>query len=91
MRNILISLVVISWLVVSCAAPAPEGKIVFESERDGQGEIYVMNSDGSDPVNLTHDPGWDGLRTGNVSRSPQIAAEVLRCGPWTQMGAISPN
>lgn len=61
MRNSLISLVVMSWLVVGCRSPAPAGKIVFESERDGKGEIYVMNSDGSDPVNLTHDPAWDGL------------------------------
>ena len=40
------------------------GKIVFTSTRDGNREIYVMNSDGSEQVNLTQhhaddlDPAW---------------------------------
>ena len=33
-----------------CATPA---KIVFESWRDGNGEIYIMNADGSSQKNLT--------------------------------------
>lgn len=96
MRNILISLVVISWLVVSCAAPAPAGKIVFESERDGKGEIYVMNSDGSNPVNLTHDPAWDGLPswspdgqriafTSDRSGNPEVWAMDSDGGNLTQL------
>ncbi|MDA0206017.1 MAG: hypothetical protein O2795_11810, partial [Acidobacteria bacterium] len=32
-------------------------KIVFTSARDGNGEIYVMNADGSEPSNLTNTPG----------------------------------
>jgi Tol biopolymer transport system component len=39
---------------------SPDGtKVAFESTRDGQSEIYVMDADGSDPVRLTNDPAWD--------------------------------
>jgi len=39
---------------------SPDGtRIVFSSRRDGNFEIYVMNADGSSPVNLTNDPGGD--------------------------------
>ena len=33
--------------------------IAFTSYRDGRGEIYRMNADGSNPVNLTRHPAWD--------------------------------
>ena len=33
-----------------------EGKIAFVSDRDGYGEIYIMNVDGSGQVNLTNNP-----------------------------------
>ena len=35
-------------------------KIVFVSNRDGNGEIYVMNADGSEQKNLTNSPAYDG-------------------------------
>ena len=31
-------------------------KIAFNSTRDGNSEIYVMDSDGGNQVRLTHDP-----------------------------------
>ena len=41
-------------------AKAPEtAKIVFHSTRDGNSEIYIMNPDGSKPVNLTQHPSRD--------------------------------
>ena len=36
------------------------GRIVFETYRDGNGEIYSMEADGSDPVNLTNNAAYDG-------------------------------
>ena len=42
------------------AAYSPDGtRLVFDSLRDGNTEIYVMNPDGSDPHRLTDDPGED--------------------------------
>ena len=34
-------------------------RIVFETDRDGDHEIYVMNADGSNQVNLTNNPALD--------------------------------
>jgi Tol biopolymer transport system component len=36
------------------------GQIAFVSTRDGDGEIYVMNADGSNPQRLTNWRQWDG-------------------------------
>ena len=33
--------------------------VLFETNRDGNAEIYVMNPDGSQPINLTSDPDDD--------------------------------
>jgi len=39
---------------------SPNGKkIVFDSERDGNAEIYLMDADGSHQINLTNNPAWD--------------------------------
>ena len=39
---------------------SPDGKqIAFTSDRDGNGEIYVMNADGSNQTRLTSDPADD--------------------------------
>ena len=39
---------------------SPNGaKIVFQSTRDGQPEIYVMNPDGTGQTRLTNNPAWD--------------------------------
>ncbi len=35
------------------------GKIVFSSNRDGNSDIWTMNPDGSNPVNLTQDIAYD--------------------------------
>ncbi|HWH35779.1 MAG TPA: hypothetical protein VNT56_10740 [Acidimicrobiales bacterium] len=39
--------------------PGTNGPIVFETGRDGPGEIYKMNPDGSEQVNLTNNPFFD--------------------------------
>ena len=39
---------------------SPDGKkIAFDSERDGNAEIYVMDADGSNQINLTNNPAND--------------------------------
>jgi Tol biopolymer transport system component len=37
----------------------PVGEIVFSTNRDGNSELYAINADGSDPVNLTNHPWVD--------------------------------
>jgi len=37
--------------------------ILFETTRDGNPEIYMMNPDGSNPVNLSNDSDYDGSAT----------------------------
>ena len=40
---------------------SPDGtKIAFRTDRDGNEEIYMMNADGTNPINLTNDPARDG-------------------------------
>jgi Tol biopolymer transport system component len=41
--------------------PGPARKIAFQSNRDGQGEVYAMNANGSGEVNLTKYPDSDFL------------------------------
>ena len=36
-------------------------RIVYETQTDGNWELFVMNADGSDPANLTRTPGVDEL------------------------------
>jgi Tol biopolymer transport system component len=42
-------------LAGSTATPPVTGKIVYTSLKDGQADIYSMNADGKNVVNLTHD------------------------------------
>jgi TolB protein len=68
----------------SDTAPAisPNGKqIAFMSQRDGNWNIYVVNSDGTGLKQLTDDPAEDGLPT--WSPDGQVIAFVSnRGGPW---------
>jgi dipeptidyl aminopeptidase/acylaminoacyl peptidase len=41
------------------AFPGANGKIVFETNRDGNEEIYTMNADGTNRVDLTRNPADD--------------------------------
>ncbi len=56
---------VIEALQEQSTAPSPrpgdEGLIAFVSTRDGNGEIYVMNADGSNQRRLTNWRLWDGF------------------------------
>jgi len=43
----------------NAAFPGQNGKIAFESHRDGNFEIYVMNADGSGQANISSNPALD--------------------------------
>jgi Tol biopolymer transport system component len=38
---------------------ASDGKIVFQSDRDANNEIYLMNADGTNPTRVTNNPASD--------------------------------
>jgi Tol biopolymer transport system component len=44
-------------LVVACGGEEP--RLVFDSERDGDDDIYLMTADGSDVQQVTNEPGRD--------------------------------
>jgi WD40 repeat protein len=75
-----LTLLVLAWLEPRSAPAAPaHGKIAFQSNRDGNYEIYVMNADGSRQTRLTKNPTFDG----NPSWSPsgeRIAFQSNRDG-----------
>jgi dipeptidyl aminopeptidase/acylaminoacyl peptidase len=45
--------------LANAAFPGPNGTIVFQTNRDGNAEIYTMNAEGTDRVNLTMNPAED--------------------------------
>ena len=57
---------------------SPDGtRIVFESNRDGDYEIFVMDVDGTDPVKLTDNTAVDqGQRPGRrTARKPAVVSD----------------
>ena len=74
-----ISLATLVMFFVLACEPSSPSDIAFESLRDGNFEIYVMNADGSGQTRLTNNPVLDG----SPSWSPdggRIAFESLRDG-----------
>ncbi|HET7856936.1 MAG TPA: C25 family cysteine peptidase, partial [Gaiellaceae bacterium] len=54
---------------------APTGRIVFETNRDGNLEIYRMDADGSGVTRLTNDPASDG--------GPALSPDGTRVAFWS--------
>jgi len=48
-------------VTVHAAFPGANGKIAFDSDRDGNEEVYVMNADGTGQTRLTNNPAFDGI------------------------------
>ena len=62
---------------------SPDGtKIVFQSARDGQPEIYVMNADGSGQTRLTNNSAWDTAPVWSPDGT-KILFTSLRDGPMS--------
>ena len=49
----------IATLSASASFPGQNGRIVFQTNRDGNSEIYTMSADGTDRINLTRNPSLD--------------------------------
>ncbi len=62
MRTATIAVALCALLLVACSSDNSPGlPIAFNSDRDGNAEIYVMNADGSNQTNLTNNPADDSL------------------------------
>ena len=71
-RSILIACLATLGLAVVSWGQA-DGKIAFISDREGYGDVWIMNADGSDPANLTQgrdcsSPAWspDGTKIAHI-------------------------
>ena len=48
----------LTWEEVADPIP-PVQRVLFASDRDGDYDVYAMDADGANPVNLTHSDWWD--------------------------------
>ena len=48
-----------TYSVAGNQPPGDHGRIAFHTNRDGNYEVYTMDSDGSNPINLTNNPAVD--------------------------------
>ncbi len=66
---------------ITFLTPSQEGKIAFDSIRDGNREIYIMNEDGTNKINLTNNPAND--RIPSISPNMDLIAFCSdRSGSW---------
>ena len=73
--------------VLPAASSAQLAKIAFDSLRDGNFEIYVMDASGNNPVNITNNPAAD-FRPAGSPAPPTTAAVSLKGKLATTWGKI---
>lgn len=61
--------------------PLPQPQIVFQSNRDGDYEIFIMNSDGSEQRQLTNNSADDNYPVVSLDGT-QVLFESIRDGNW---------
>ncbi|MDE0300611.1 MAG: hypothetical protein OXN17_18400 [Candidatus Poribacteria bacterium] len=59
LRAALIVSVFMQMHMTASVYAAGRPKMAFSSTRDGDSEIYVMDSKGGNPLRLMHDPAWN--------------------------------
>lgn len=59
MESRVIIIVVLAMTLAGCTNTTPRGQIVFQSNRDGNFEIYSMNDNGANLRRLTHSDTYD--------------------------------
>ena len=67
--------------VSSVAGPSGAGRIAFDSDRDGDSEIFVMDSDGRNQTQLTYNSSYDWYPAWSPDGS-RIAFHSDRDGDW---------
>ena len=77
----LIAVLLISCVLWSCSEKTARGKIVCQSSRDGNFDIYSMNADRTDLKRLTNSPGYDVSPSWSPDGS-QILFASDRAGNW---------
>jgi Tol biopolymer transport system component len=55
----LVCALVVACALAGCTGTSSRGKVVFQSSRDGNFEIFSMNDDGSNVQRLTNSPAYD--------------------------------
>ena len=79
--NPILGVFLLFGLISSMSIFRAHAQIAFTSFRDGNGEIYVMDADGSNLRNLTRNPAWDS-RPAWSPDGAQIAFTSDRDGNW---------
>ena len=59
LAHLILAIVVVLLLTPLMAVVDAQGQIAFQSDRDGDFDIYVMDNDGDNPQNLTNNPHDD--------------------------------
>jgi hypothetical protein len=61
---------------------SPQGRVVFQSSRTGNPEVFVMGADGSNPTNLTNNPAADANPDWQAGNRAPTCASTTKATPF---------